>query len=74
MIRCERRQAEVHMPWMWSDDLARLLIERGEASVPQLREWLDRPVGLVSESDPVETARALLHGPSAGAPSDETAA
>ena len=73
MIRCELRQAEVQMPWMWSDDLARLLIERGEASVPQLREWLDRPVGLASESDPVETARALLHPPSAAA-SDETAA
>ncbi len=48
------------MPWMWSDDLARLLIERGEASAPQLRDWLDRPIGLASESDPVEVARFLL--------------
>ena len=48
------------MAWMWSDDLARLLIERGEASAPQLQDWLDRPVGLSSDSDPVETARTLL--------------
>jgi hypothetical protein len=48
------------MPWMWSDDLARLLIERGEASARQLQDWLDRPTALASESDPVEVARSLL--------------
>jgi hypothetical protein len=45
---------------MWSDDLARLLIERGEASARQLQDWLDRPIGLASESDPVDFARVLL--------------
>jgi hypothetical protein len=48
------------MPWMWSDDLARLLIERGEASAPQVQDWLERPIGFASESDPVEVARILL--------------
>jgi hypothetical protein len=48
------------MPWMWSDDLARLLIERGAASAPQLQDWLDRPIGLASESDPMDVARSLL--------------
>jgi hypothetical protein len=48
------------MQWMWSDDLARLLIERGEASATQLQDWLDRPVGLSSEADPVEAARSML--------------
>jgi hypothetical protein len=57
---------------MWSDDLARLLIERGEASAPQLQEWLDRPVGVASESDPVETARALL-APASGPRVDNAA-
>jgi hypothetical protein len=45
---------------MWSDDLAQLLIERGEASARQLQDWLDCPIGLASESDPVDVARVLL--------------
>ncbi len=47
------------MPWFWTDDLARLLAERGEVDASRTRRWSERPVA-VSGADALATARQLL--------------
>lgn len=36
------------MPWHWTDDLARILIESGRAEDSRLRAWLSAPVAVRS--------------------------
>ncbi|GIU93405.1 MAG: hypothetical protein KatS3mg011_2311 [Acidimicrobiia bacterium] len=51
------------MPWLWSDDLARALIEAG--TPPELVEnWSVNPwaVAVPDGVDPVEAGRILLEG------------
>lgn len=56
------RLKEVALQFVWSDDLARLLVERGEATRPQVGHWLSRPVGhrLPDRESPLAFARSLL--------------
>ncbi|MBT8165092.1 MAG: hypothetical protein HKO63_04165 [Acidimicrobiia bacterium] len=50
------------MVFVWSDDLALLLRDEGEASTNQLGHWIASPVGyrLPDDTDPVAFARRLL--------------
>ena len=50
------------MVFVWSDDLALLLRDEGEASTNQLGHWISSPVGyrLPEDIDPATFARRLL--------------
>ena len=50
------------LQFVWTDDLARLLIEEDGAGAEQLRTWLGSPVGypLPDELSPLQFARALF--------------
>lgn len=50
------------MPWLWSDDVARMLLERELARQDEVGEWLSHPVALAIEEsdDPVEIGLRLL--------------
>lgn len=49
------------MAWFWSDDLARVMLEAGEASERQVREWISLPVAIAgtADADPLDIARLL---------------
>ncbi len=49
------------MAWFWSDDLARALLEAGEASETQMRDWIQRPVAIAGsqDADPLTLARRM---------------
>ncbi len=49
------------MPWFWTDDLARLLVESGQVSGGQVQDWVQTPVAMAAPegSDPLEFALAL---------------
>lgn len=53
---------EVTVQFVWSDDLAQLLLDNGEASPHQVGRWLSRPIGhrLQDEQSPLSFARELL--------------
>ena len=48
--------------FVWSDELALLLRDEGEATARQLSHWIASPVGyrLPEGTDPVDFARQLL--------------
>ncbi|MGI9611095.1 MAG: hypothetical protein ACR2NL_12450 [Acidimicrobiia bacterium] len=50
------------MVFVWSDDLALLLRDEGEASTTQLGHWISSPIGyrLPDDTDPTAFARRLL--------------
>ena len=50
------------MVFVWSDNLALLLRDEGEASTNQLGHWISSPVGyrLPEDTDPTTFARRLL--------------
>lgn len=49
------------MPWHWTDDLARTLIDAGKADASQMVRWLSAPVAIRSpETDTESVARSLL--------------
>jgi hypothetical protein len=48
------------MAWFWSDDLARLLIERDGISPERVSAWLSGPVAHRSDGEALELARTLL--------------
>ena len=50
------------LQFVWTDDLARLLIEEDAVALEHLRTWLGSPVGypLPGEQSPLEFARLLL--------------
>ncbi|MGH8875536.1 MAG: hypothetical protein ACRDVM_09860 [Acidimicrobiia bacterium] len=49
------------MPWFWTDDLARALIEAGEASQSRVAAWIRRPVALAAgDHDPLAVARQVM--------------
>lgn len=50
------------MVFVWSDDLALLLRDEGEASTNQLGHWISSPIGyrLPDDTDPAAFARGLL--------------
>ncbi len=50
------------MPWMWTDELARLLLELGAADPRDLAAWLERPfaVAVPPGADPRQVAGDLL--------------
>jgi hypothetical protein len=48
------------MAWFWSDDLARLLIERDGVSPKRVAEWLSGPTAHRSDLGALEFARELL--------------
>jgi hypothetical protein len=49
------------LAWFWSDDLARVMLEAGEASERQVRDWISLPVAVAgtADADPLEIARRL---------------
>lgn len=50
------------MAWFWTDDLARVLIDAGEAERSSVSGWLERPVAIAApeESDPLDVGRERL--------------
>ncbi|NNC91590.1 MAG: hypothetical protein HKN80_03765 [Acidimicrobiia bacterium] len=56
------------MVFVWSDELALLLRDEGEATARQLSHWIASPVGyrLPDGADPVDFARRLLTAETAG--------
>jgi hypothetical protein len=58
------------MVFVWSDDLALLLRDEGEASTRQLGHWISSPIGyrLPEGTDPVTFARDLLRRQDTAAP------
>ena len=53
---------EVIVQFVWSDDLALLLLDRGEAKPGQVDHWMSRPIGhrLSEDETPLSFARGLL--------------
>lgn len=49
------------MPWFWTDDLARMLIDQDGYRPEALAEWTQRPAALAvpDHTDPLEFARLL---------------
>ncbi|MGH7510930.1 MAG: hypothetical protein ACRDXD_07945 [Acidimicrobiia bacterium] len=50
------------MPWIWTDDLARLLLEAGLAREQEVAALLAHPYALAvrAEQEPLEVGRGLL--------------
>jgi len=49
------------MPWYWTDDLARLLIDTGKVNERAVANWLSAPVAIRSdEEDSLAVATSLL--------------
>ncbi len=48
------------MAWFWSDDLARLLIERDGVSPDRVQHWISGPTAHRTEVGALELARQLL--------------
>ncbi len=49
------------MTWLWTDELARLLIDRDGVSPERLARWVSRPVALrARDGEPLQQARRLL--------------
>lgn len=49
------------MPWYWTDELARTLIDSGKADRRRLAGWLAAPVAIRrDQADPAEVAATLL--------------
>lgn len=58
----EGKPKEVVLQFVWSDDLAQLLLDRGEATRRQVGHWASRPIGhrLPPDESPLSFARLLL--------------
>lgn len=51
------------MPWYWTDDLARILIDTGKVSESRVAGWLSAPVAIRRDEESSETvATSLLTG------------
>lgn len=49
------------MPWYWTDDLARTLIEAGKVDAARVAAWIVSPVAIRrDDTSPTEVAGALL--------------
>lgn len=49
------------MPWYWTDDLARTLIDAGKVDPSRLVRWMSAPVAIRrEEADGESVARSLL--------------
>lgn len=48
------------MPWYWTDDLARTLLETGRAEQSQVSGWLASPVAIRSDESAESVAEDLL--------------
>jgi hypothetical protein len=48
------------MPWYWTDDLARTLIDSGKADRVTVAGWIVSPVAVRSDEDSAETVAASL--------------
>lgn len=50
------------MAWLWSDDLARLLVEHGVADESTVAEWITTPIAfrVDDEEEPRSAAHRLL--------------
>lgn len=49
------------MPWYWTDDLARNLIDTGKADQAKVGEWLTSPVAIRRDTgEATDIAAALL--------------
>lgn len=49
------------MPWYWTDDLARTLIDAGRVEEQAVRDWLSAPVAIRrGDTNPEDVAGSLL--------------
>lgn len=50
------------MSWLWTDEIADILLERGLVSQTEVAVWKARPFAVATSdgADPVEVGRALL--------------
>lgn len=50
------------MPWYWTDDLARTLIDTGRVERPRVESWLARPVAIRSTERSADVVADALLG------------
>ena len=50
----------VPMPWYWTDDLARILIDTGKVDPERARRWISAPVAIRSAEVDSETVASSL--------------
>lgn len=63
------------MPWYWTDDLARTLIDAGAVDSSRVVRWLSAPVAIRStDTDADSVARSLLEDEEGEPPSLSAAA
>jgi hypothetical protein len=50
------------VPWLWTDTLAALLVERDQVAAARLAGWVERPVAYRAgeEEEAIELARGLF--------------
>lgn len=59
-VPARRHFLEVALPWYWTDDLARALLEEGRISESVASELISLPVAYRSEESTVEAAASAL--------------
>ena len=47
------------MPWFWTDDLARVLVDSGRVSGERVQDWISTPVA-IAFADGVEAIEAAI--------------
>lgn len=50
------------MPWYWTDDLARTLIDTGKVDATRVSSWLSAPVAIRSGAEDAESVAESLLG------------
>lgn len=48
------------MPWYWTDDLARTLIDAGKVERSRVAQWIVTPVAIRSDDESAETVAGTL--------------
>lgn len=48
------------MAWFWTDDLARLVIERDSVAAALVAHWITTPIAHRGDGEALDIARALL--------------
>jgi hypothetical protein len=46
--------------WFWTDDLARALVDAGHEQSSVLEKWMNAPVAIRGDGDPLIVAESLL--------------
>lgn len=56
------------MPWYWTDDLARTLIDAGKVSPARVMQWMSAPVAIRGDDGDAQTVADSLLSEEEGEP------